>query len=142
MNHYSQWHNPPQFYEALKPKKKDIDAKVRAKLRYINKNFPQNITKYEKQEVILGERNSYSKTDTDATFIRMKEDHMLNGQLKAAYNVPISTSNQYMVNYTVHHNPTDTITLAMHLAQHEASFGKSPSVLTAMQDMVHKKTTL
>lgn len=79
----------------------------------------------------MGEGNSYSKTDTDANFMRMKEDHMLNGQLKAAYNVQISTSNQYIVNYTIHPNPTDTTTLSVHLAQHEASFGKSPSILTA-----------
>lgn len=116
--------------EVLKPKK-ELDKKVRAKLRYITQNFPQNIVKYEKQEEILGERNSYSKTDTDATFMRMKEDHMQNGQLKPAYNVQISTSNQYIVNYTIHPNPTDTITLSKHLAQHEASFGKAPLVLTA-----------
>ena len=61
----------------------------------------------------------------------MKEDHMLNGQLKAAYNVQISTSKQYIVNYTIHPNPTDTTTLSKHLAQHEASFGKSPLILTA-----------
>ena len=35
----------------------------------------------------MGQRNSYSKTDKDATFMRMKEDHMRNGQLKPAYNV-------------------------------------------------------
>ena len=116
--------------EVLKPKK-ELDKKVRAKLRYITQNFPQNIVKYEKQEEILGERNSYSKTDTDATFMRMKEDHMQNGQLKPAYNVQISTSNQYIVNYTIHPNPTDTTTLSKHLAQHEASFGKAPLVLTA-----------
>ena len=32
----------------------------------------------------MGDRNSYSKTDTDATFMRMKDDHMKNGQLKPA----------------------------------------------------------
>ena len=63
--------------------------------------------------------------------MRMKEDHMQNGQLKPAYNVQISTSNQYIVNYTIHPNPTDTTTLSKHLAQHEASFGKAPLVLTA-----------
>ena len=36
---------------------------------------------------VCGSRNSYSKTDTDATFMRMKEDAMLNGQLKPAYNL-------------------------------------------------------
>lgn len=45
------------------------------------------LQEYEEELAILGERNSYSKTDTDATFMRMKEDYMKNGQLKAAYNV-------------------------------------------------------
>ena len=38
-------------------------------------------------EIMGKDRNSYSKTDLEATFMRMKEDHMLNGQLKPAYNV-------------------------------------------------------
>jgi hypothetical protein len=63
--------------------------------------------------------------------MRMKEDHMKNGQLKPAYNVQISTSNQFIVNYTIHANTTDTNTLKAHLAQHEASFGKAPKKLTA-----------
>lgn len=108
-----------------------VDKKVKAKLRYINKNFPANIAKYEQQETILEKRNSYSKTDTDATFMRMKEDHMLNGQLKPGYNVQISSSNQFIVNYTIHHNPTDTTTLKAHLEQHQSSFGKAPKILTA-----------
>ncbi|SHM43646.1 IS1182 family transposase [Chryseobacterium polytrichastri] len=108
-----------------------VDKKVKAKLRYINQTFPVNIAKYEQQEVILGERNSYSKTDTDATFMRMKEDHMLNGQLKPAYNIQISTANQFIVNYTIHPNPTDTTTLKAHLEQYESSFGKVPQTLTA-----------
>lgn len=40
----------------------------------------------------FGTRNSYSKTDRDATFMRMKDDHMKNGQLKPGYNVQIATS--------------------------------------------------
>lgn len=116
--------------EALSDKK-DIHKKVKAKLNYINKNFPKNIDKYEQQEAVLAERNSYSKTDEDATFMRMKEDHMKNGQLKPGYNTQISTSNQYIVNYTIHSNPTDTTTLALHLAQHQESFGAAPKVLTA-----------
>jgi transposase len=111
--------------------KDNADKKIKDKLRYVTKHYPVNIAKYEQQEAILGERNSYSKTDTDATFMRMKEDHMKNGQLKPGYNVQISTSNQFIVNYTVHPNPTDTTTLSAHLAQHEASFGKAPKVLTA-----------
>ena len=57
----------------------------------------QQWRKYEEQLAIMGEdRNSYSKTDHDATFMRMKEDHMRNGQLKPAYNVQIAVNSEYM----------------------------------------------
>lgn len=55
----------------------------------------------------MGPRNSYSKTDPDATFMRMKEDHMLNGQLKPGYNIQQSTENQFIIHYQVFANPTD-----------------------------------
>jgi transposase len=112
-------------------KKKDVPSKVKAKMRYVTKNFPENIEKYERQEEILGQRNSFSKTDNDATFMMMKEDHMKNGQLKPGYNIQISTSNQCIVNYTIHPNPTDTRTLESHIIQHEKSYGKSPKSITA-----------
>ncbi|MCF0054116.1 IS1182 family transposase [Dyadobacter sp. LJ53] len=112
-------------------KKEHIDKKMKARLGYITKHFPANISRYEQQEAILGDRNSYSKTDLDATFMRLKEDHMRNGQLKPAYNVQISTSNQFVVNYTIHSNPTDTNTLGSHLEQHEESFGTAPKSITA-----------
>lgn len=108
-----------------------VDKKTQAKLRYLTKNYPEAIGKYTHQEEILAERNSYSKSDPDATFMKMKEDHMRNGQLKPAYNVQISTSNQFIVNYTIHSNPTDTLTLKSHLEQHENSFNRPPKTLTA-----------
>jgi transposase len=99
-------------------------SKAKAKLRYIKNNFVANLEKYEQQEAILGNRNSYSKTDTEATFMRMKEDHMQNGQLKPAYNTQISTENQIIVHYTTHQNPTDTKTLKPHLADFEQTYGE------------------
>lgn len=111
--------------------KPDLNKKVKAKLKYASKEYPKKMAEYEKKEAILGQRNSFSKTDPDATFMRMKEDHMKNGQLKPGYNVQISTSNQFIVNYTIHPNPTDTTTLAAHINQHEASFGKTLKTLTA-----------
>lgn len=110
---------------------KKVDRKQRAKLLYIKKNFAQNLDKYDKQEQILGERNSYSKSDPDATFMRMKEDHMLNGQLKPGYNVQISTYNQFIVNYSIHADTTDTNTLKSHLEQHIESYGEAPKILVA-----------
>ncbi|MCC0630616.1 MULTISPECIES: hypothetical protein [unclassified Clostridioides] len=50
-------------------------------------NYIDRLKKYTKDLHIIGERNSYSKTDNDATFMRMKEEHMKNGQLKPAYNI-------------------------------------------------------
>lgn len=111
--------------------KPSVNKKVKAKLRYVTKKYPEKIAEYERKEQVLGERNSFSKTDPDATFMRMKEDHMKNGQLKPGYNVQISTSNQFIVNYTIHPNPTDTRTLSAHLAQHQDSYGKAPASLTA-----------
>ena len=116
---------------AVLAEKTDLDKKVKAKLRYITREYPEKIAEYERKEEILGERNSFSKTDTDATFMRMKEDHMQNGQLKPGYNVQISTSNQFIVNYTIHPNPTDTTTLKEHIEQHQASFGKTLKTITA-----------
>lgn len=115
--------------EALKEKK--IDKKVKQKLGYARKNWPENLKKYQQQQEILGKRNSYSKTDPEATFMRMKEDHMKNGQLKPGYNVQISTHDQYIVNYTHHQNPTDTTTLKSHLEQFEALYKQLPQAATA-----------
>jgi len=111
--------------------KPDTNPKVKAKLNYAKKNWPANLEKYAAQEQLLGGRNSYSKTDPDATFMRMKEDHMKNGQLKPGYNVQISSSNQYVVGYTIHANPTDTRTLIPHLAQIKADYDIQPAELTA-----------
>ena len=66
---------------------------------------------YEEHLAIMGPRNSYSKTDRDATFMRMKEDHMMNGQLKPAYNVQVATHSEYIVGVGMYANPTDTKTL-------------------------------
>ncbi len=110
---------------------KEVDKKVKQKLHYAKKNWPQNMAKYEKQEAILKERNSYSKTDPDATFMRMKDDHMQNGQLKPGYNVQASTNNQYLTNYTLAQTTADTTTLKDHLADHIENYNETPETLTA-----------
>lgn len=109
----------------------EVDGKVKQKLNYAKKHWPDKLKEYAKQEKILAGRNSYSKTDTGATFMRMKEDHMLNGQLKPGYNVQVSTNNQFIVNYSLHHNPTDTKTLIPHLEQHKKLYGSLPAVQVA-----------
>ncbi|SUP43766.1 Transposase DDE domain [Veillonella criceti] len=77
---------------------------------------------YDEALQILGSRNSYSKTDADATFMRLKEDHMLNGQLKPAYNVQLAVHSEYIVGVGVFPNPTDTKTLIPFMKQLESQY--------------------
>ena len=112
-------------------KDREVDKKVRQKLGYAKKNWPGKVAKYNEQEKILGNRGSYSKTDPDATFMRMKDDHMKNGQLKASYNLQGSSNNQFLVNYTLEQSPTDTTTLTGHLEEPQRSFGQLPGTVTA-----------
>jgi transposase len=116
--------------EALKDK--PVAKEVKQKLGYAKNNWPANLRRYEQQEKIMGDkRNSYSKTDTGATFMRMKEDHMKNGQLKPGYNLQVSSNNQYIVHYSIHQNTTDTATLIPHLDQYTAQYNVRPEVVTA-----------
>ncbi len=85
-------------------------------------NFITRKQKYQKDMEIFGDRNSYSKTDPEATFMRMKDDYMKNGQLKAGYNVQLATEGQYALAYDVFPNPTDTRTLIPFLDTIEEHF--------------------
>lgn len=105
--------------------------KSKAKARYIKNNFAKNLEKYEHQEQILQDRNSYSKTDPDATFMRMKDDHMQNGQLKPGYNIQISTESQYILHFTLHQKTNDFHTLKPHIESFEKMYESTPDVLTA-----------
>ena len=78
----------------------DAYKKMKAKIRRVRKSWPEQLKKYESQGKIFDGHNSYSKTNNDATFMRMKEDHMRNGQLKSGYNPQISTNKQFILNYT------------------------------------------
>lgn len=68
-------------------------------------DFIERKQRYLRDFEIFGTRNSYSKTDHDATFMRMKDDYMMNGQLKAGYNIQIATEGQYTLAYDVFPQP-------------------------------------
>lgn len=86
----------------LRHKKKQVKEleKHRNKLEEYNSRLEQ-----------ISERNSMSKTDPDATFMRMKEDAMNNGQTKPGYNLQIASENQFITNFEMYPNPTDTLTI-------------------------------
>lgn len=120
-----------QIQQAIEEDQSSEGVKAKQKLKYAAKNWPAALDRYSAQEKILDGRNSYSKTDHDATFMRMKEDHMKNGQLKAGYNLQISTNDQYIVDYSIHQSATDTATLATHLESHKEQYGSYPEVVVA-----------
>jgi transposase len=96
-----------RILERMKEKK---DALTKQQRKAVEKVADESVTKmreYEQKLETLGERNSYSKTDPDATFMRMKEDAMNNGQTKPGYNIQIATENQYITNYGTFWRPND-----------------------------------
>lgn len=115
----------------LNSKLKESPKATQKQLAKLQQEHLPRLEKYEKQLAILGSRNSYSKTDTDATFMRMKEDHMKNGQLKPAYNPQISTENQIITHFSIHQTPGDTTTLKSHLDGFEKSYQKQSKTVVA-----------
>jgi transposase len=118
-----------EINEALR--EKEIDPKVKQKLNYAKKNWPGKLEEYEQREKQLAGRNSLSKTDPDASFMRMKDDHMRNGQLKPGYNVQASTDKHYILNYTLGQTTADTTLLKEHIEDTIKSYAAIPECLTA-----------
>jgi len=102
-----------QLNERLKeePQNKPLAKAVRT----LEKEYLPRLERYEAQEATLAGRNSYAKTDEDATFMRMKEDRLQTGELKPAYNVQMGTENQFVVGYSVHQQASDSACLIPHL---------------------------
>lgn len=116
--------------------------KLKKVLRHVKEDFLVRAEKYETYQETFAGRNSFSKTDTDATFMRMKEDHMKNGQLKPGYNLQIATEQQFVLHYDVFPNPTDTLTLLPFLATYphaiktvvaDAGYGSEENLATLDQ---------
>ncbi len=76
-------------------------------------------------------RNSISKTDPSATFMRMKEDAMCNGQTKPGYNLQISSENQFITDFALFPNPTDTLTFIPFLGSFPGRYGRFPKRVVA-----------
>ena len=94
------------FVHGIGKRKTPLQKSIEALEEYLSK-----LKEYNQKIHICGERNSYSKTDHDATFMRMKEDAMGNGQLKPAYNLQHGVDSEYITWLTIGPQPTDTTTL-------------------------------
>ena len=111
--------------------------KLENALKTVRKAYLPRKRKYEQAKKLCGKRNSYSKTDPDATFMRMKEDQgetkfrTGNGQLKPGYNVQIGTEGGFVLGYDLFPNPADTRTLKPHLRRQKKRLGVSPQAVIA-----------
>jgi len=95
-----------EFVHGAGRRKTAIQRAVEQVTEYLKK-----LKMYECDIRILNGRGSYAKTDHDATFMRMKEDHMKNSQLKPGYNVTIGVDAEYIINATVTQDRSDGKTL-------------------------------
>lgn len=91
-------------------KLKKTRRKLKKYLR-IAKELRSRMAKYLTQLDFLGKRNSYAKTDTDATFMHFKDDPMNNGQVKPGYNLQIATNDGFVIDYDIYQRPADSKTL-------------------------------
>jgi len=96
------------------------NKKLTKQVKKLKEEHLKKLEEYENHERLLDGRSSYSKTDPDATFMRMKDDHMKNGQLKPAYNIQLGTSDQFIINYTLHQNTTDWPVFIPHMEDTQA----------------------
>jgi transposase len=103
-----------------------ISKKTKKNIKDLTDKSLPKLMEYELKLSLLNGRNSYSKTDHQATFMRMKEDHMKNGQLKPAYNLQLSTENNFITNYTLHQTPGDTTTFQEHMNSFKDKYGQYP----------------
>ena len=100
------------------------DKRLRKAVTGVKEESVPKMKEYEEKLEIAGERNSYSKTDHDASFMRMKEDAMNNGQTKPGYNIQISTENQFITHYSMSWRPTDWGTFIPHMEGFKERYGR------------------
>ena len=108
------------------------DKEDKARLRELKRQAKElekqrdKLYEYDSRLEQMGDRNSMSKTDPDATFMRMKEDAMNNGQTKPGYNLQIATENQFLVDFGLFPNPGDTLTMPLFLTSFQRRYGRFP----------------
>ena len=126
-----------ELKEALErqPATKDKEEKkaLRKKKKQVREleGYRDKLIEYDNHLDTLGERNSYSKTDPGATFMRMKEDAMKNGQTKPGYNLQIGTENQFITDFRLFPNPTDTLTLIPFFHSFQYRYNRLPNICVA-----------
>jgi transposase len=106
--------------------KKDSRA-ARKVIKKLEGDCLVRLKKYEQQAETLKGRNSYARTDPDASCMRMKEDQGAEKPWpKPAYNVQIGTEGQFVVGFSVHGRAGDTSCLIPPLENLRIQLGRLP----------------
>jgi transposase len=115
------------------PTDKEGKASVRQRQKQVREleEMADKLSEYDGRLEKLDGRNSYSKTDPDATFMRMKEDAMNNGQTKPGYNLQIGTENQFITDFGLFPNPGDTLTMMSFLGSFSSRYSRVPGEVCA-----------
>src|SRR3990172_8625005 len=101
------------------------DKKLKQAVKRLGKDYLPRLKKYEEQERTLQGRSSYSRTDPDATSLRMKEDRTAEKPLpRPAYNVQMGTEGQFVVGYSIHQRAGDPGCFIPHMQQQKLPAGK------------------
>lgn len=100
------------------------DRKLRRSVEYVKDESLPKLESCERHLETMSERNSYNKKDPNATFMRMKEDEMNNGQTKPGYNVQIATEKQFITNYGIYWTSTDWGTMIPFLDSFRERYGR------------------
>lgn len=108
---------------AANPNRKDL----RKAIRVLKHDYLPRAQKYAHQRQLLAGRNSYSKTDPDATFMRLKADQGPHGRPKPAYNIQIGTERQYVVWFSLHQEAGDSNCFIPHQQGLKQALGRLPS---------------
>ena len=126
-----------EFKEALGSAPEAKTKEEKAAQRGKNKMFKElerhgeKLAEYNSRLEQMEGRNSISKTDPSATFMRMKEDAMCNRQTKPGYNLQISSENQFITDFALFPNPTDTLTFIPFLGSFPGRYGRFPKRVVA-----------
>lgn len=122
-----------ELEHAPEPTNKEEKKKIRERKKQVKQieEHKAKLMEYDEKLEKLEDRNSYSKTDPSATFMRMKEDAMRNGQTKPGYNLQIATEHQFITNFGLYHNPNDTLTLIPFLQSYQSHYGHLASTVVA-----------
>ena len=116
------WQLDEQRFVHGSGRRKTVQQRQYEKLR----EYAEKLSEYVERISICGERNSYSKTDRGATFMRIKTDHMGNDQLLPAYNVQIGVADEYIAAVDVNHYRSDMDCFVPLMERFKSTYGFYP----------------